>query len=359
MLLRLIGTALLGSLFMLDLPVMAQSTNKSIEVIVQPVRMKILETRIEALGSLRANESVSLTSNVTKTVTRIHFEDGQRVNKGDVLVTMTSAEERALLDEARFTTEEAKKQMDRVKLLVTSNAASQSLLDQRVREYEAARARSLALEARLQDLQLVAPFSGVVGLRNVSVGALVAPGDIITTLVDDSKMKLDFTVPAVYLSNLRVGLPIVATSTALGNKTFEGKIFSIDNQIDPVTRAITVRALLPNKKRELTQGMLLGVELYADQRNALVISEAALVPLGSNNFVFVIGFENEQMIVERRQIIIGQRLPGVVEVLSGLTEGDKVVTHGLQKIRAGSAVTITAEDIGQEDLSELIRSKES
>ncbi|HSC69060.1 MAG TPA: efflux RND transporter periplasmic adaptor subunit [Cellvibrio sp.] len=316
----------------------------SVEVIVQPASIKNLTTNIEALGTLRANESIVLTSNVTKKVTRINFEDGQRVNKGHVLVETTSREESALLQEAQFNAEEAKKQLDRVAALVKSNAASESLLDQRVREYESARARYKATESRLKDLVIAAPFSGVVGLRNVSVGALISPGDQITTLNDDSKMKLDFTVPAVYLRSLAVGLPIVAKSGDLGGEVFQGEVFSIDNQIDEVTRAIKVRALLDNKDHELKQGMLMQVDLKAGARDALVISESALVPLGSNNFIFLLKKEQNGFIVERKQIVIGERLAGAVEVISGLAVGDKVVTHGLQKIRAGQQVKVLSEE---------------
>lgn len=316
--------------------------DKPVEVIVQAASTKSLTTTIEALGTLRANESITLTSNDTKKVTRINFEDGQRVQKGQVLVEMTSREESALLEEARFNADEAKKQLDRVQELAKRGAASQSLLDQRVREYESARARYNATESRLKDLVLLAPFSGVVGLREVSVGALVSPGDQITTLNDDSKMKLDFTVPAVYLRSLAVGLPIVAKSRDLGNKVFEGEVFSIDNQIDEVTRSIKVRALLDNKEHELKQGMLMLVDLKAASRDALIISESALVPLGSNNFVFVLNEADGT--VERRQITIGERLTGSVEVLSGLSTGDKLVTHGLQKIRPGQKVKVLAEE---------------
>ena len=266
------------------------------------------------------------------------------VSPGQVLVEMTSREESALLEEARFNADEAKKQLDRVRELTKRGAASQSLLDQRVREFEAARARYNATESRLKDLVLLAPFSGVVGLREVSVGALVSPGNQITTLNDDSKMKLDFTVPAIYLRSVSVGLPIVAKSGDLGNKVFQGEVFSIDNQIDEVTRSIKVRALLDNKDHELKQGMLMLVDLKAASRDALVISESALVPLGSNNFVFVVKEEGGNMIVDRRQIVIGERLAGSVEVLSGLSAGDKLVTHGLQKIRQGQKVSILGEE---------------
>ncbi len=314
------------------------------EVIVQAASTAQLTTTIEALGDLRANETITLTSNETKKITRINFDDGQRVEKGQILVEMTSREESALLEEARFNTDEAKKQLDRVRELAKRGAASQSELDQRIREFEAARARYNATESRLKDLVLLAPFSGVVGLRQVSVGALVSPGNIITTLNDDSKMKLDFTVPAIYLRSLATGLPIVAKSRDLGNKEFQGEVVSIDNQIDEVTRAIKVRALLDNKNHELKQGMLMLVDLKAASRTALIISESALVPLASNNFVFVLQDAENGPVVERRQITIGERLPGSVEVLSGLSPGEKIVTHGLQKIRPGQKVQVLAEE---------------
>jgi membrane fusion protein (multidrug efflux system) len=340
---------LLSGLLMGILTVNSQAQTQTqppaaVEVIVQAASVKRLTTTIEALGTLRSNESISITPNGTKKITRINFEDGQRVEKGRVLVEMTSREESALLEEARFHTDEAKKQLDRVRELTKRGAAAQSLLDQRIREYEAARARYNATESRLKDLILVAPFSGVVGLRETSVGALVSPGDLITTLNDDSKMKLDFTVPSVHLRNLAVGAPIVAKSRDMGDKIFQGTVFSIDNRIDEVTRAIKVRAMLDNKAHELKQGMLMQVDLKALPRDALVISESALVPLGSNNFVFVVHQDGDGFVVERKQIHIGERLAGAVEVLDGLTLGDKVVTHGLQKIRSGQRVQVLSEE---------------
>jgi len=353
---------LLSSALLHAQPTHQGAAQKLTEVIVQPVSQQELQTNIEALGNLRANESIELTSNVTKTVTRIHFEDGQRVNKGHVLVEMTSAEESALLDEARINADEAKKQLDRVVALEKKGAASQSLLDQRIREYESARSRYHATESRLKDLILLAPFNGVVGLRNISVGGLVSPGDVITTLNDDNKMKLDFTVPAVNLRSLVVGLPIVAQSRDLGNKVFQGEVFSIDNHIDEVTRSIKVRALIDNKDHELKQGMLMTIDLKTNTRSAMVISEAALVPLGSNNFVFVAKQEGADTLIERRKVTIGERLVGGVEVLSGLSVDEKVVTHGLQKIRTGQKVMVLAEEKSitvqgethQEHLSDLL-----
>ncbi len=335
--------------------VAAQGTSDALPVIVQRVEIKPLENRIEGLGNLRANESVRLTSNVTKTVTAINFEDGQRVERGQVLVEMTSAEERALLEEARINADEAERQLERVRSLVATNAASQSLLDQRQREFDAARARYHALSSRLEDLQIAAPFSGVVGLRNVSVGALVSPGDLITTLNDDSQMKLDFPVPSIHLRALRIGLPVVARSRALGDREFSGEVVSIDNQIDPVTRAVTVRAIIPNDDGLLKQGMLLSVLLLADQRESLVISEAALVPSAGRNYVFVVPDDSETTEAERRAVRIGQRLVGQVEILDGLDAGERVVTHGTMRVRDGSKVRVIAEEGGDEALSDVLQ----
>lgn len=344
-----------------------QKSEKPLDVIVQSVALRDLQNNIEALGNLRAYESTVITAKTTKTVTHIHFDDGQRVNKGAVLVEMTNAEESALMDEARLTATEAKKQLERNEALAKTGAVSPSLLDQRTREYQAAQARYLAVQARLKDLIITAPFSGVVGLRDISVGSLVTPGQVITTLNDDSKMKLDFSVPAVYLRSLKVGLPIEAQSYDLGNQVFKGKIFSIDNQIDESTRSIKVRAILDNPNHELKQGLLITVVVRADVRKSLVLSEAALVPMGSNNFVFVLQPNKDTRVspwvAEKRQIQIGQRYKGLVEVVGGLKEGEKVVTHGLQKIHVGQALNIMAEQSNDpakktESLAELLKQQQ-
>ncbi len=359
------------ALAFVSFPVIAQKTpkpEKPLDVIVQSVAYRELQNNIEALGNLRAFESVTITAKATKTVTHIRFEDGQRVERGATLVEMTNAEESALMEESRLNAVEAGKQLERTQSLAKSGAVSPSLLDQRTREYEAARARFNALQARYKDLIITAPFGGVVGIRDVSLGSLIAPGQVITTLNDDSKMKLDFTVPAIYLRSLRTGLPIDAQSRDLGDKTYKGKIFSIDNQVDEATRSIKVRAIFDNASHELKQGLLMTVVVRADIRKSLVLSEAALVPMGSNNFVFVLQPNKEnksaQWVAEKRQIYIGQRYKGLVEVVDGLKEGEKVVTHGLQKIHAGQLLNIMAEQSNDpakktEPLAELLQQKKA
>ncbi len=211
----------------------------------------------------------------------------------------------------------------------------------------------MALETRLADRLVKAPFAGVLGLRNISPGALVEPGSLITTLDDDSLMKLDFAVPSVFLPDLKPGLGIAAKARAYGNRRFEGEIGSIDSRVDPVSRCINVRALIPNPDRTLKPGILMQVELLRNPRDTLVVPESALLHQGQNHFVWVVG---EGDSAERRQVQIGARRPGDVEIVGGLAAGDPVITHGNDKVRPGQKIRIQAVDDGTKSLKELLES---
>ena len=323
-------------------------------VIVKAVEKDRFVDRVEALGTLRANETVVLTATVSEIVTGVHFEDGQRVSAGNILVEMTNDEEHALIEEERSTLIEAKKQYERLRPLVERGAASTSLLDQRRREYDTAKARLRAIQSKLRDRLIIAPFDGVVGLRNVSVGALIEPGDVITTLDDDSVMKLDFTVPSIYLATLASSLPIVATTPAFAGRQFDGMVASIDSRIDPVTRAITVRAILPNPDRLLKPGLLMHVTLLKNPRDVLVIPEEALIPSGRVNHVLVVDRSVDPAVAQRRQVTIGSRRPGEVEIAEGLAVGEFVVVDGTLRARPGQPVTVMAVDDGDEPLAHLL-----
>lgn len=324
-------------------------------VIVGTVTLQSFADRGEALGTLKARETIMVTSQVAETVSAINFDDGMRVEAGQVLVEMTSGEEAAQLQEERATVNEAARQVERLKPLVEQGAAAKSLIDQRRRELETAQARLQAIESRLEDRLIRAPFAGVVGLRNVSVGALIQPGTQITTLDDDSVMKLDFTMPSNYLADIKVGLPIVARARAFANREFKGEISAIENQIDPVTRSITVRALISNEDRVLKPGLLMSVDILMNERMALIVPEEALIPEGKENFVFAVVDGK----AEKKKVQVGARRPGDVEILSGLQEGEQIITHGNFLVRPGMAVNIRAQETGDETLPELLNQKSS
>lgn len=299
--------------------------------------------RIEAFGTLKANESITVTATVTDTLAAVHFDDGARVRQGQVLVELTNTEERALLEEARATVAEARQQHERVRALATQGSTAATLVDQRRREWETAQARLSAIESRLADRLIRAPFSGIVGLRELSVGALVEPGDVITTLDDDRTMKLDFTIAETFLANLQAGLDITATTRAYPGQRFPGKVISISPRVDPISRSIQVRAHLPNPDGLLKPGMLMRVELSHNPRQAIVIPEEALVPKGDQQFVYSVD-QAQGNSVHKRQVRIGTRRPGQVEIVAGLEAGVLVITHGTQKVKEGQAVSIQLDD---------------
>lgn len=320
----------------------AQDNNSAVPVIVFEARILPFRDRVEALGTLRSNESVALTAVVADKITAIKFEDGDRVDKGQVLVEMATSEETALMEEARSALEEAKAQFERSKSLTERRLTPETVLDQRRRDYLVMSARVMAMEARLSDRILSAPFPGRMGLRTVSVGTLVTPGDVIARLEDDSVMKLDFSVPSTFIATLKPGLEITAKARGLDEQIFRGKLASIDNRVDDITRTIKVRAILPNADRKLVPGLLMNIDLFKNPRESVAVKEEALVPIGNDTYVYVV--DRDKMVAERRRIEVGTRRPGVVEVTAGLKAGETVIGDGNLKLRPGSAVSILRAD---------------
>jgi membrane fusion protein (multidrug efflux system) len=321
----------------ISVPALAEEQSQN--VIVAPATMDRFVDRIEALGTTYSNESVIIAANVTDKVTQIMFEDGQRVEKGDLLVAMRRDEQRAALAAAEAVLAERKTSYERARALESRQYTTTAQLQERQAALFEAEALRDAAKARLDDREIRAPFNGIVGLRSISIGALVTPGERITTLDDLDTIKLDFTVPAVYLTELRPGLAITGRTTALPGREFRGEMSSVSSRVDPATRSVTARALIDNKDHALRPGLLMTLQLMTNPRMVIVIPEEALVPSGVDNFAFVVD-DNK---AERRQVKIGARRPGEVEILAGLAEGDLVVTHGTMRLRDGQKVKVIEE----------------
>ena len=327
---------------------------QSVPVIVAPAVRAELVDRVEALGTTRANETVRLTASVTETVRQILFDDGQMVEAGDILVVLNKAEEEADLRAAEAILTERQLAFERAQELESRQFTTTAQLDERRAALLEAEAAIEAVKARIANRVVRAPFAGVVGFRNISPGALVEPGDLITTLDDLSVIKLDLTVPAVFLTTLTRGLDIVAKARALDDRSFDGTVSSIDSRVDPVTRSITVRALIPNADGTLKPGLLMTADLLKNPREGIVIPEEALIPQGSDTHVLVVDPDTDT--AERREVEIGLRRPGSVEVLSGLEEGELIITHGTQRVRPGQAVTIKEVRNGGKQVSHRLSS---
>lgn len=290
---------------------------------------------LEALGTAQANESVAITAKASDVVTRLAFDSGERVRAGQLLVDMNSSAQRADVDAAQAALRDAEQQLRRGSELARQQLIAQGQLDTLRANRDAAAAALAARRAAVADRTLVAPFAGVLGLRRVSVGALVGPGTTITTLDDDSRIKLDFTVPESALSSLARGQAIAARSDAWPGVAFEGAIADIDSRVDPDTRAVAVRALLPNPDGRLRAGMLLRVAVRLPERQALVLPEIAVQQEGSQASVFRVGAGDAVALVP---VTLGSRHDGKVEIASGLKPGDRIVVEGIVKLHDGSKV---------------------
>jgi membrane fusion protein (multidrug efflux system) len=306
-------------------------------VSVAPVRSERVSQKLEALGNARANESVDVSSKTSNIVTAVMFRDGERVKRGQLLVQLDDAQTRADVAAAEAALAESERLYNRSRELMATEALSKAQFDQLEATLKANRARLEAAKARSEDTVIRAPFSGRVGLRRVSVGTLISPGAVITTLDDTSVIKLDFSVPENFLATLREGLTVRATAPAFPGRAFAGKVASIDSRVDMSTRSVTVRALLSNEDGALRPGMFLNVTLANDEREALIIPEQALTPEAERQFVFVV----DDGKASRREVRIGGRRPGSVEVLDGLAAGEFVIVEGTQKVRDGVPVRTT------------------
>lgn len=315
------------------------------EVVLHTVQALPWRDSIEALGTARANESVTITAKVTETVARVNFRDGDLAEAGQVLVDLTGQAEVAQLEEARAALKEAQQQLDRQQGLVEAGTIARSQLDTQVAARDSARARMDAIRARLADRVITAPFDGVLGFRQVSPGTLVTPGTAIATLDDISVIKLDFSVPETFFGALAAGQEIRARSAAWPGQDFAGVVRTIDSRIDPVTRTVQVRAEVPNPERKLRPGMLLTVQLYRPERQALVIPELALMQVGSTAFVYRV---DEAGMVQQVNVRPGARRRGEVEVLEGLAEGERIVLEGMVKVRPGAKVVEARRSVAAE-----------
>ena len=292
---------------------------------------------LEALGTATANESVVITPTLEERVVGIFFDDGDAVDKNQVLVTLDDSETRFRLAEANATLREQQKQFKRISKLAKTNSTSRSRLDEEQGLLEIAGAKVAHLKAQLRDYTIRAPFAGILGTRRISLGAVVDSDTVITTLDDTTVIKLDFTVPETYLGVLKNGMNITSQSPAYPDRNFTGTVTAISSRVDPETRSLTVRTRIPNPDRLLKPGMLLTVDLIKDRSQSLIIPEEAVILDKDKKFALVVTADST---AAKKEIVTGRRSPGKVEVISGLKDGQRVIIKGISRVRPGVSVTV-------------------
>ena len=310
-----------------------------IAVEVVPVSIDTVIKDIRAVGTLRPNESVVISTEISGRVARIAFREGEPVKAGDVLIELEATILKAELVKVRSDLDLARSNQERAQTLAKQGAGTHRARDEAEAAYHAAQANLALAEARLQKTTLTAPLSGIVGLRTVSVGAYVVPGQRIVELVEIDPLKVDFRIPELNAAQVSVDQTILVSADAVPGATFDGKISAIDPIVDVNGRAIRLRARVPNPDGRLSPGFFARIRIVIDQRpNSLLVPESAIFPLDGKTLVYRV--VNGRAV--QTEVVIGQRLPGQVEIRKGLSPGDVVVKSGQQRLRDGAVVQVVA-----------------
>jgi membrane fusion protein (multidrug efflux system) len=292
---------------------------------------------IGAVGSLRSDETVILRPEVAGRVAHIGFREGERVAKGQVLVKLDDSVQQADVSRARANLTLSKTKHDRSIDLRNKGFLSAQALDETLNNLKVAQADAELMEARMGKTAIGAPFSGTIGLRQVSVGDYVKEGQDMVNLESIDPLKVDFRVPELALSQVKDGQTIQITLDAIPDKAYDGRVFAINPLIDANGRSIVIRAQVPNRDGKLRPGMFARVKLFTSgSKDTLVVPEESLFPLGDDKYVYKVVDGK----ATRQKIEIGQRREGRVEVVSGLAADDVVVTAGVIKLREGAPVAI-------------------
>ena len=316
-------------------PQAARRQGADVPVTAQVVESAAWSDTLQALGTAKARESVTITAKVSEIIEQVHFESGQQVAAGTPLVTLRGLAQQAALTQAQATFAEADQLYKRQRELAQQQLVASSTLDTQKAIRDTAEARVAEMQADIGDRSVRAPFAGVLGIRQVSPGSLVTPTTAIATLDDIQRMHVDFQVPEAELSSLANGNKVEATSVAWPGRTFEGEVTTIDARVDPSTRAVTVRADFANGDHALRPGMLLDVRIYRPERQALVVPEIAVVQVGRDSYVYRLKADST---VERADVVIGSRRAGVVELKQGIKAGERIIVDGTGKLRPGLKV---------------------
>jgi membrane fusion protein, multidrug efflux system len=315
---------------------------EAVPVVLGQAEQRDFVPQIEGLGTARALESVLVTSRVSGRIEEFFFREGGRAAAGAPLVRLENDEERAELKAAQAEAEQAESRHRRMTELSGKGLVSRDQLEEQGQVLKSAQARLELARVRLEQRTIRAPFAGVLGFRQQSLGSLVQPGSPIVTLDAVEKLRVEFSVAEALLGDLAPGAAVEVRAAGWPGRVFEGRISALGTRVDEVTRAAPVQALLDNRDAALKPGMLLTVRAQGRARRALFVPEGAVAPENARQFVWRVAADGT---VEKVEVVLGARLAGTVEVRSGLGAGDRVVLEGHAKLRPGRAVRDAAAPV--------------
>jgi membrane fusion protein (multidrug efflux system) len=331
------------------------AANGPVPVEVGLVVLTTLAEDAQAVGALRARQSSLLRPEVSGRIVKFGFTDGQAVRRGQLLVQLDDGLQAAQLQQAQAQANIASTQLQRNRELLAQNFVSASVVDQALAVLEVAQAQVAVNRAQLARMQVLAPFDGVVGIRLVNLGDYVKDGSDLVSVEDASSMWVDFRLPERYVPRLKVGQSVELALDALPTRKFSARIEAFDTQLEPNGRSLLVRAKLQGNTAELRSGLFARVRVvFALRQNALVVPEEALVPQGGKQYIIKVveggggsgpGAGKELPKAQRIEADIGIRVPGRVELLSGVTAGERVVTAGQSRLMRGDGQALSVVDV--------------
>lgn len=311
----------------------------SVSAVVAPAKGETIQVSVQLVGSLKARNSVDIVSEINGSIAEILFTEGQFVEKGEVMIKLDDAKLKARRSEANARLELAKTNFKRSRELKESDTISQQEFDQMKAEFDVAESSFKLLEEELNDSVIKAPFAGVAGERMVSAGAYLTAGQTITRLVQMDPLEAEFRVPEVHIGKIHTGQKIVMQSVVTPGTGIEGEVFFINPSIDENSRTVLVKALVPNTERKLKPGQFGKLDLVLEEREgAIMIPDACIRYAGDQASVVVMNPEGK---AEFRNVTVGQRYPGRVEITDGLQIDERVVVEGYQKMGPGTGIMIS------------------
>jgi len=302
------------------------------------IRPQQLENNLSVTGTIMPNETVNLRTEISGLVKKIAFREGEFVKKGTPLVYLNDDELRAQYQKLEFTKKLFESQENRQKQLLAKEAISQEEYDIVLNQFNTNLSDLMLVEAQLNKTIVIAPFDGVLGLRQISEGSVIGTNDIIASIVNIDPIKIEFSIPERYANMVKVGSKIFFSNEA-GGQEVEGTVYAYEPTIDAGTRTLKLRATSPNRNRSFLPGMFVRIKFVLGvEENALMIPSQSLIPELNGYKVFVVNNEGK---VEERQVSIGTRTESDVQIINGLKEGDLVLTTGVLQVRTGMPVNYT------------------
>ncbi len=313
------------------------------------VEAMTLTDDVQAVGSLKSSQGVMLRPEVSGRIARLGFVEGQRVQRGQLLVQLDDTLQQAQLKQAEAQASIARTNLQRSRELLAQNFVSQSAVDQNAASLQVAEAQVALAQAQLARMRVLAPFDGTAGLKLVDIGDYVKDGADVVNIEDLTALTVQFAVPERYIDRLRVGQPVDVAVDALPGRSFKGRVQAVDSQVDANGRALQVLAQVNNPGALLKPGMFARPRvIFSVREGAVLVPEEALVPLGAQQFVFkIVDGPDGQKLSQRLEAKIGLRLPGKVEIVEGLQAGDVVATAGQTRLLRGDRLPVRVIDISK------------